>query len=114
VLDANPATVERVPGVRDVARGEDSGDASLDALVDDDAVGNLDTGRLGQRRPRGDPIPATTKSQSIVFPSAVRTRSTAPSPSNASSAVSERTSTPRSRCVSAAMASRQARSHDRE
>jgi hypothetical protein len=38
VLDAEPASVERVPRIGDVARGEDAGDARLEALVHEDAV----------------------------------------------------------------------------
>src|SRR5215212_10920089 len=53
VLDSSPATEERVEEVRDVAGSVDVWDVGLEALVDDDAVVDLDPAALeevGHRR----------------------------------------------------------------
>ena len=54
VLDAQPAAVERVCDVGDVAGGEDAGNARLQVLVDEDAVVDREPGRLGELDARGD------------------------------------------------------------
>ena len=88
MLDADALAVEGVVGVGDVAGGEYAGNAGLEALVDEDAVVDGEAGPLGQADAR---LYADTDDDEVALelrPSLVRTRSTALSPSNASTPVS--------------------------
>ena len=88
VLDADPLAVERVLGAGDVAGGEHAGRAGPQVLVDEDPVADGEAGPGGELACAAARRSRRRRSRTRAWrPSLVRTRSTAPSPSKASTLV---------------------------